>query len=204
MISYLHADPIPVGLLNQEIIDEFLPQVMSEVAKEFTHQNFDRTLRDTREYGLSFFKMLQGDFSYDPPPAFFQELGREICYALGHEPPPEFTNIILSLYKEGFHLKPHADVSIKNLYYDAPFYFSERVYGIIIEPDSAGHLYFVTWEGEQHSPPDNLPLVFSLQEQAGTIFCLEGDFRFLPYLHGVSPVANKRISITFRTVEKLN
>jgi hypothetical protein len=200
---WLHADPIPIGVLDQEILDEFIPQVISEVAKEFKHQNDGRTRRDTREYGFSFFKMLNGDFSYDPPPAFFQELGKHVCIALGHEPPKEFTNIILSLYGKDYHLEPHVDVSIKNLYGNAPFYFSERVYGAIIEADPTGHLYFAKWEGEGLAPSLDINPVFSLQEQTGTIFCLEGDFRYKPYFHAVTSVSKQRISLTFRTVEKI-
>ncbi len=99
-----------------------MPQII-EVSKEFRHQDDGRTRRDTREYGFSFFKMLEGGDSYDPPPLFLQELGRDICRVLGHEPPSEFNNIILSYYEKGFYLEPHVDSDL---------YFSERVYGIII------------------------------------------------------------------------
>ena len=202
--SSLSADsPILQGVLDAHVLAEFTPCIMEEVNKEFSHQNDPRTRRDARQYGLNFFKMLSGDFSYAPPPEFYQRLGAHVCKALGHEPPAEFTNIILSVYESGFHLEPHVDVNIKNLYGDAPFYFSERVYGIVIEPDPTGHLYFAKWEGEGLVPPMDIEPIYSLEEQAGTIFCLEGEFRKTPYFHAVTPVSNHRISITFRTVERI-
>jgi hypothetical protein len=194
--------PFPQGILDPQILDKFMPLIMEEVDKDFSLQNDSRTYRDTRQYGFNFFKMLNGDFSYTAPPKFYQQLGAHICKALGHEP-IEFTNIILSVYREGFHLEPHVDVNIKDLYDNAPFYFSERVYGIVIESDPTGYLYFAKWEGVGLVPPMDIPPIYSLKEQIGTIFCLEGIFRQTPYFHAVSPVSNRRISITFRTAERI-
>lgn len=198
------SSPFPIKTVDPQILAEFMPQIMAEVAKEFSHQNELRTRRNTREYGLRFFKMLRDDFSYITPPEFYQRLGAHICKAFGHDP-IEFTNIILSVYEKGCYLEPHVDVNAKDLYVreldgNAPFYFNERVYGIVIEADSTGHLYFVKWEGKDLVPPLDLKPIYSLKEEAGTIFCLEGDFRQTPYFHGVSPVSNHRITITFRTV----
>ncbi|MBS0648133.1 MAG: hypothetical protein JSS10_02775 [Verrucomicrobia bacterium] len=187
--------------LDPHILSQFMADIAEELEQNFDHQNDPRTRRDTREYGYSFFKMLNGDFSYSQPPQFLQKLGTYICRSLGHDP-VDFTNIILSCYEEGFHLEPHVDVNEKDLYGKAPFYFSERVYGIIIEPDPTGHLYFVKWD---HGliPPLDLSPIYSLEESTGLVFCLEGDLRRSPYFHAVSPVSNKRISITFRTVVRL-
>lgn len=194
---------IPQIQLDPEILLQFFPDIMGEVAKEFVQQNDARTQRNTREYGYSFFKMLQGDFSYASPPPFFQELGAHICKAFGHEP-IEFTNIILSYYEEGFHLEPHVDVSVQDLYGNAPFYFDENVYGIVIESDPTGHLYFVKWEGDGLMLPLDLEPLYSLTEFPGIAFCLQGEFRKTPYFHAVSRVSHRRISITFRTVVKFN
>jgi len=195
------SSPFPVGILDPQVLDELMPQITEEIAKEFSHQNDSRTRRDTRQYGFNFFKMLNGDFSYTPPPEVYQQLGAHLCKAFGHEP-VEFTNIILSVYEKGFRLEPHVDVSAKTPYKDAPFYFGERVYGIVIEPDLTGHLYFAKWEGDGLAPLDMMP-VYSINEQVGSIFCLEGAFREAPYFHGVSSVSNHRITLTFRTVEKI-
>lgn len=197
------SDPFPIGKLKPEILNKFMPFILAEVEQEFSHQNDTRTRRDTREYGFSFFKMLDGDFSYTPPPEVYQQLGAHICQALGHDP-IEFTNIILSVYEKDFYLEPHVDVSLENLYNNASFYFDERVYGLVIEPDPTGHLYFVQWEGEGLVPPLDLEPVYSLEEDIGTLFCLEGPLRQTPYFHGVSAVSNRRISLTFRTTAFTN
>jgi hypothetical protein len=198
------ALPIPIGVLDQGVLEEFISSITAEVDQEFRHQEDGRTRRNTREYGLSFFKMLRSDFTFNPPPEFLQELGKRVCRGLGHEPPNIFTNIILSVYEKDFHLEPHVDVGNKDRYGDTPFYFDERVYGVVIEADPTGHLYFAKWEGPGLVPPLEIEPVFCLKEQKGTIFCLEGDFRSTPYFHAVSCVSNQRISITFRTVRRVD
>lgn len=189
--------PFPQSQISREILERFYPLILEELDKEFAHQNDGRTYRDTREYGYSFFKMQQGDFDYLPPPLFFQELGAHICACFGHDP-QEFTNIILSSYETGFHLEPHIDAHTSHRYNNC-FYFDEKVYGIIIEPDSTGHLYFARDE-TSFTPPLDLEPIYSLEEKSGTIFCLQGKYRMAPYFHGVSKVSQKRISITFRRV----
>lgn len=190
-------NPFPQGQLNSEILDHFYPMIMKEVEKEFTIQDDKRTRRGTREYGYSFFKLEKCDFSYIPPPQFLSELGAYICQSLGHQP-HEFTNIILSLYEEGFHLEPHIDAGYSYRYGNG-FYFDDDVYGIIIEPDTSGQLYFIRHD-ENSLPAVNLAPSYVLEEKPGTIFCLQGTYRNAPYFHGVSTVSKRRISITFRKV----
>jgi len=191
---------LPVSKLHSEILDEFMPFILNEVEKEFQNQDDSRTKRNTREYGYSFFKMENNNFDYASPPLFFQKLGEHICEAFGH-PKVEFTNIILSVYESGYYLEPHVDVNDKDRYGDAQFYFGEQVYGLIVEADETGHLYFVEWH-DGLKPPLDLAPVYTVNEEPGSIFCLEGGFRKSPYFHGVSNVSQKRISITFRTVVK--
>lgn len=188
--------PFPLGQLDSKILDSFYPHIMGEVKKEFVLQDDGRTRRNTREYGYSFFKMEAGKFEFNPPPEFLNVLGSEICMALGH-PPQKFTNIILSCYEKEFHLEPHFDTNSTDPH--KGYYFDENVYGIIVEADPTGHLYFVQYEGGP-TPPLDLEVVYSLQEKPGTIFCLQGDYRRIPFFHGVSHVSNRRLSITFRTV----
>lgn len=195
--STMQSNPFPIGQLDPEILDRFYPEIMEEVEKEFSLQNTDRTICNTREYGYSFFKMENGDFSYSPPPQFLQDLGIEVCKAL-NQPPENFTNIILSLYIEGFHLEPHIDINASDAH-DKGYYFDENVYGVIIEADPTGHLYFIRDE-ENSVPPLNLDPLYSIEEKPGSIFCLQGDYRKAPYFHGVSEVTKRRISITFRKV----
>jgi hypothetical protein len=189
-------NPFPQGQISSEILSQFYPEIIEEVEKEFSRQDTTRTHRDTREYGYSYFKMEEGDFSYTPPPAFLSLLGNEVCKALGH-PPEEFTNIILSLYEEGFHLEPHIDTHAGSN--TSGYYYDENVYGIIIEADPTGHLYFVRDDVNPRPPLDLVP-IYNLEETTGSIFCLQGDLRMPPYFHGVSRVSKRRVSITFRKV----
>ncbi|MCH9633548.1 MAG: hypothetical protein S4CHLAM7_02760 [Chlamydiae bacterium] len=191
--------PIPLSNLAPDVLASFESQILSEVQSEVTTQNDQRTHRSTREYGYSFFKMEKNDFSYTPPPEFLQKLGAEVAKSLKQEP-TEFTNIILSVYNKSFHLEPHVDVSKKDRYGDAQFYFGENVYGLVVEPDPTGHLYFVEWNDKSLAPPLNLEKIYEVPEEKGSTFCLQGDYRESPYFHGVSEVTHQRISLTFRTV----
>ncbi len=190
--------PIPLSILKQDLLESYMPAILAEVDKELSEQNDHRTHRCTREYGFSFFKMEKNDFYFDPPPHFLQNLGAEVAKACGDEP-VYFTNIILSVYDADFNLEPHADVSEKNRYGDAAFYFGEKVYGLVVEADPTGHLYFVKWE-DGIKPPLNLEKIYEVEEKPGSAFCLTGEYRTSPYFHGVSKVSKRRISLTFRTV----
>ena len=191
------ADHLPMGSLDQTTLETFYPKIQEELSKELTRQSDGRTNRLTREYGYSFFKMEQGDRSYDPPPEFLEELGRKVCEQLGH-PPQHFTNYIISLYETGFYLEPHVDINSDDPH-EAGFYFSDNVYGLVLEADDSGHLYFIRHEDEGAPPLNGLP-VCSLDEKAGMVFCLQGELRRTPYYHAVSRVAKRRVTVTFRAV----
>lgn len=198
-LCHAHSDPFPKDQLPSSVFNAYLPEIMEEVNQEFSLQDDQRTKRNTREYGYSFFEMENGNFTLYSIPHLLKDLGKEICKALGFSS-HEFTNIILSVYEEGFHLEPHVDTNEKD-HLNSLYYFDENVFGIIIEADPTGHLYFI-----QHDTNETLPSldptcsVYDLDEQDGTIFCLQGKYRFAPYNHGVTQVANRRISITFRKV----
>jgi hypothetical protein len=195
--SHVFANPIPVSKLDKEILKEFIPLINEEMEKEFALQDDQRTHRFTREYGYGFFKLENGNQDYTPIPAFFQDLGDKVCKKFGH-PYQFFTNVILSYYDEGFHLEPHEDVN-DSMPLLKGYFFDENVYGLIVEADKTGHLYFV--KDEINSVPSlNLNPIYSLKEEPGTIYCLQGQYRKAPYFHGVTRVAKKRVSITFRKV----
>lgn len=194
----MSSSPIPIGRLAKERLSSFLPAITEELRKESILQDDGRTKRGTIEYGYSFFALESCDRSFRSIPSFFQDLGEIVCKELGHFA-PQFTNVILSVYNEGFHLEPHEDVN-DQMEEKRCYYFGNQVYGIVIEADSIGHLYFVKDEVNR-IPPLDLPKIFEVKEEDGTVYCLTGDYRKFPYFHGVSKVGNKRISVTFRTVE---
>jgi len=195
-------DPVYTARLAPQTLANFSPLVLSELGLETAFQDTVRTQRKTREYGYSFFQMMNGNFTYAQPPEFLNELGKEVCKALGR-PEIQFTNFILSLYEPGFHLEPHVDMD-KSGFQNHGFCWGEEVFGVIIEPDVTGHLYYVKYEGDDSVPPLNLNHVYELEENAGTVFMMKGKFRHAPYNHGVSEVSRHRISVTFRTTEIKN
>lgn len=188
---------LAIGHVDLADLEALIPQIEAELDKPMTLQDDEHTMRATREYGYSFFRLREGDTSYVTPPAFLEQLGDLVCDALGH-PRQKFSNFIISRYDSGFHLKYHADSAEEDVAKQG-FCFDERVYGVIIEPDTTGHLNFVLGEvdGTQIRPIKN---VLDLSEEVGTAFCLQGPYRHVPYYHGVSEVSNQRISVTFRCV----
>lgn len=184
---------LPQTQLAEEILERFCPLILEELEKEVKVQDNGRTLRATCEYGYSFFKMKQGDFSYRDPPQYLVELGNHVAEALGDEP-PLFSNYIISYYGPGYYLKPHIDIAVEDSS-DYDFYFGENVYGLILEADKEGHLYIAHKNEEE-----KLESIYEVNEERGTVFCLKGRYRHAPFLHGVKKVANSRISITFRSV----
>lgn len=170
---------------------------MQEVEQEFALQNDARTRRGTREFGYSYFGLENKDYTLRPIPVFLQELGGIVCQKLGYVSEP-FTNVILSVYEKGYYLEPHEDVN-DSMPMLKGYFFDENVFGIIIEPDETGHLYFVKDEANR-IPRLNLDPVYTLDEKIGTVYCLRGPFRKFPFSHGVTKVSKRRISITFRKV----
>ena len=170
---------------------------MEEVGREISEQDTERTHRGTREYGYHYFKLEEGDFSFSPLPGFLNDLGREVCLGLGHGT-RDFTNVILSVYEEGFHLEPHIDTDFSDLP-KKKYCYGEHVYGLILEADPTGRLYFIR-DDVNLIPSLDLSPFYSVAEKPGGIFCLNGALRRTPYFHGVSKVSRRRISITFRTV----
>lgn len=192
-------ESIQIGRLSPEALAHYTPLILEELNLGTAFQNDLRTQRKTRELGYSFFKMMEGDFTYSSPPQHLNELGQEVCRALGH-PKVEFTNFILSFYDPGYHLEPHFDMDESGLD-KYGFCWGEEVFGLIIEPDPTGHLYYVKYEGKESVPPLNLDPIYSLKEEPGTVFLMRGKFRHAPYNHGVQQVSKRRISVTFRTTQ---
>jgi hypothetical protein len=90
-----------------------------------------------------------------------QELGDDISKALDRSY-RVFNNIILSVYEEGFHLEPHIDINSTD--HQTNFYFQEEIFGIVIEPDSTGHLYFIQKFINPIPPRENQNIIYHLKE----------------------------------------
>jgi hypothetical protein len=189
-------EPLSTAYLDSATLELYAPQILDELTEGTSHQNGKRTNRITKEYGYSFFKLAKGDRSFTPPPDFLVELANQACDALGH-PRIEFTNFIISLYEKGYNVEPHVDVDVEKPL--KGFHFGNRIYGVVIEADEQGHLYFIVHEGKGQPPLDGEP-IYEVEEAPGLVFCIEGELRSAPYYHAVSPAANRRISLTFREV----
>lgn len=188
---------LPTAHLKKNNTDYFSKIFNKLIDKNFEHQNNGRTNRKTLEYGYSYFRLEQGDKHYVEPIPELSALGEIVCAALGHEP-VLFNNFIISLYEKDFNLEPHVDIHKKSPQ-NFDFYFGDRIYGVILEADSSGNFYFTHFSKIGFPPIDN-PVIHQLEESPGIVFCLENELRHEPYFHGVSKIANQRLSVTFRTV----
>lgn len=186
-----------------KIAPSTLSQFQSEINKQLDYSatqfwNSVGTKRKTIEYGYGFQRMVEGDFSYKNPPQFLEDLGNAVCDSL-NEPRESFTNFIISLYEPGFQIEPHYDTDENHLK-DYGFYFEEKVFGVVIQPDPTGSLYLAYYEGDS-TPPIDIKPRFPVNEQEGTSYVLKGKYRYKPFYHGVSEVSHQRISVTFRKSE---
>src|SRR5262249_11457518 len=95
------------------------------------------------------------------------------------------------LYGPGCILRPHIDINDsvgKERGYN--FRFGPDLVGVILKADSKGSLYFL----DEHDKEVPLP------EHDGAAFLLNGPTRD-HFKHGVSSIADSRLSVTYRTVE---
>lgn len=196
---------IPTAKLDQQNIDQVITH-LSHYKKHTTArlENTKSTLRETYNFGYDYFAMTSGDHSATEIPSFLADLCQHCIESFANSNYlgncQEYNNVIVSMYYAGYHLEPHIDVDVNDQMTDGKkvdFYFGENVLGVVLVPDVEGK-FFISEASSDISP--NKPILSSLDEEAGTVFLLQGKYRRHPYLHGVSKVKNKRISVTFRTV----
>jgi hypothetical protein len=196
---------IPTAKLDQQNINQVIMHLnhykKSTAAKL---QNTNATLRETYNFGYDYFAMTRGDYSSTEIPNFLTDLCQHCIGSFGNPNHlgnyQEYNNVIVSMYYEGYCLEPHVDVDINDQITDGQkvdFYFGENVLGVVLVADSEGKFY-ISEDSSENYP--NKSIFSYLDEEEGTVFLLQGKYRRYPYLHGVSKVKNKRISVTFRTV----
>jgi hypothetical protein len=83
-------------------------------------------------------------------PSCLQELCKQAVVAFNQEfalpSSTDFTNVIVSIYKEGYQLEPHADVGRLNMSTGGNpvnYCFGENVIGVILEADIQGKFFIV-------------------------------------------------------------
>lgn len=195
--------PIPTTIVKSELTNLAKDFINTKLQYyEYVQQTTPNTNRLTYNFGYSYFKLQVGDQSFVDIPECFINLLQQALNQLNdiavirNLDATTYKNCIVSIYGKNDKLEPHIDVV------DSPkrnFYFGDDVIGIVIEPDSEGKFYILKSESSQ-SPIYNSNTAMHVDEQAGSAFLLGGINRKFPYYHGVSPVAKKRVSITFRTV----
>jgi hypothetical protein len=200
---------LPMVVLDEGIIartkDNLVRHVFGSGAKR--DQRSRHTVRTTYEFGYNYAAMENGDFSFTPIPVFLKHLCAEAIRVFGTKnkelPPAEaFTNYIVSNYLPGFKLQAHVDEHEGKPKKDGSalkYYFGENVLGVILKADRKGRLYFIKSPQNRH-PRYDAEKAIPLPERAGLAFSLCGLFRREPYYHGVSEIADHRISVTCRTV----
>ena len=193
---------LPTAMLTSEQTALYLNRIKDDVGNgsfEGLYQKIENTHRWTYNFGYSYFQMRDGDYAYTPIPQYMTDLCRACLDALGLDPAtaPDYDNVILSLYGPGDRLEPHVDVDFSRPMTDGRpvnFYFGEDVIGLVLEVDPEGRFFLAD---------SNLTILEELDEKPGMAFLLTGPMRREPYHHGVSPIQKSRISVTFRTVQRL-
>lgn len=193
---------IPTAKLDQHNINYVIEQ-LNYYKKTATAnlENTSNTLRKTYNFGYNYFAMTSGNYSATEIPNFLKDLCQYCIESLGNsaylENSEKYKNVIVSMYDAGYCLESHVDVDINDQFTNGKkvdFYFGENVLGVVLVPDCEGKFYLIK-SGATTFSADSL-----LNEEAGTVFLLNGKYRRYPYLHGVSKVKTQRISVTFRTV----
>lgn len=195
---------LPVSKISSNEVENVLLQLNKNLSSGVIHfQDTGLTVRKTCSFGYDFFSLIDNDKTFVEIPLYLQELCRSCIDAfpanfnLGNA--QNYLNVIVSFYNPGYVLEPHFDVDFSDRFIHdkhVDFYFGENVMGVILQADSQGRFYLLKSENNLQ---DRIPIV-ELNEDAGTVFLLQGVTRRKPYYHGVSLVAHSRISVTFRTV----
>lgn len=167
--------------------------------------NSEKSERKTAEYGYSFRSMRDGNgFSLaNPIPELLSGLylsARDSLLSHDSEIPYSFDTCLVNLYGPGVDLFPHVDKDEHQAANEKrPFYFGSKVIGVILIADTTGKLYVQNID-EKFPKTYNPSSAIHLNEVNGTSYLLSGLLRYRPWHHGVSRVAIRRLSVTFRTL----
>lgn len=200
---------IPTSKIDLNLVDESLQKIRQETTAVSHQEATETTRRDTLSFGYDYFDMQGAEWPFTPIPDYMVDLCRACIHSFAGQPfelgqAEDYQNVIISMYKQGRKLEPHADVSVGDKFSDpstgrlANFYFGENILGVVLETDETGRLYFV--KSDEGVYPIKGERCFELNEHPGLTYVLRDEGRYHPYYHGVSPVSNSRISVTFRTV----
>lgn len=199
---------LPSIILDQKHLEPVRNYIKNNLQQDYFLQESEHTHRKIINLGYDYFKLADGDRTFQAIPPMFYDLLQKALDQLKDIADIEvigataYLNCIISDYQPGDNLEPHIDVDItkqRTLGKDVDFFFGDEVIGIVLECDDTGKFFI------QESLNGERPLTFEphgqkVNETDGTTFVLKGTVRRFPYYHGVTPVKNRRLSLTFRTV----
>ncbi len=196
---------IPVAQIDEEILRPaqiFLTSQFQHSASRGHHA--ENTSRNTLSYGYDFFRMRNNDFRPRPTPQILKDVCasavQKLEEVISRKLPSvsAFNSCLVSLYERGGKLEPHVDTAKD--FSRSKFYFGDDIIGVVINADTSGKLY-VQKQINGIRPVFDEARGWVVPEQDGCAALLTGRMRHYPYMHGVTEVAERRVSITFRTVE---
>lgn len=188
----LYAEPQALFIKQIDLPAEFTETVLSLSTTTWPNSTY---YRETIDFGKVFPALEEGIIIEVPIPSFVTEIRAKLFEIfkdhLQETTAEEYDNCIITIYHCGDGIAPHID---RNLEWamkspNRKYYFGDSVIGLIIEPDLEQSLYF------EHP----LEGRFYLKEHPGTAYLFQDALRH-EWRHGLFPVAQRRISMTFRKV----
>ena len=156
--------------------------------------------RETIDFGIVFPALEGGKVVDRPMPDFIMEIRKKVFETFKDkikdgQSPDEFDNCIVSIYKKGDGIAPHIDrrATLAKDGKERNYYFGDSILGLVLKPDSKQSLYFIDPLTGQQSK-------LRLNEQPGLAYLFQGDLR-QTWQHGLDPVEDERITLTFRKVQ---
>jgi hypothetical protein len=199
-MTSVHADDLFVEQI--ELPTDLQENILS-LSKEIKYSWPKATYhRETIDFGIVFPTLEEGRMIERPMPPFIIEI-RNLVFELFRSRLEEgasaedFNNCIITIYQTGDGIAPHIDRNLEWATQNEArkYYFGASVMGLIVEPDTQQSLYF-------ENPQIGKESRFYLQEKPGTAFLFQGLLRN-EWKHGLHPIEQRRISLTFRKVNEL-
>lgn len=181
-------------------LSENLIQMVHALRDEVKHEWSDATYyRETLDFGKVFHALEEGRLMERPIPPFIVEIRNQLFEVFKqqlsqNDCAEDYDNCIITIYGPGDGIAPHVDRNLQwaSMSCNRNYYFDDSVIGLIVEPDTMQSLFFENPEVGETSR-------FHLEEKPGTAFLFQGTLRH-QWKHGLHPITQRRISMTFRKV----
>lgn len=181
-----------------------LPETLLENIHSLNQENMHtwadaKYYRETIDFGKVFPALEEGHIIERPIPDFIAEIRNQLFHIFKNQIKEDATaeaydNCIITIYQSGNGIAPHVDRNFEwaSKNEKRKYYFDDSIIGLIVKPDIVQSLYF-------ENPNDEEQSRFYLKEKAGFAFMFQDSLRN-EWKHGLLPVTQERISMTFRRV----